>query len=303
MFDYQNFLPRYIAGGNPSNDTLTHYNAEIDNFLNWCNANSYDALKDIEEAEAFQYLDYLSKEDYSAASINLKICAARTFYFVAIRLKIISFNPFDNVKPKKPAYDDGDIDYFTMEELKEICTSILNRDDPTAKRDLAIFMLMSVEGLRTVEIHRLNDKDIFWDKGNILDHGKGKDSYIYPCQDSLDILKSYIETRPEPITDEQGKPTFIGYSQKFFGQRISRNGIRWSINHILLTAGKKEKGRSCHTLRHSCGTNLYEETKDLRLVQETLRHTDPQTTSRYAHIVNRKTERKTAIISPVKDKK
>ncbi len=302
MFDYQNFLPRYIAGGSPSEDTLKHYNTEIDNFLNWCTDNGYNPLEDVEEQEAFQYLDYLSKAEYSAASINLKICAARTFYFVAIRLKITRFNPFENVKPKKPAYDDTDFDYFTLEELKEICNSITSRNDPTAKRDLAIFMLMSVEGLRTVEIHRLNDSDISFEKGSIFIHGKGKDSYIYPCKDSMDILKNYIDNRPSPSADEFGTPTFIGYSAKFFGQRISRNGIRWSINHILLAVDKKKKGSSCHTLRHSCGTNLYTETKDLRLVQETLRHTDPKTASRYAHIIDRQTERKTSIISPFQDK-
>ena len=300
MFDYQDFLPRYIAGGAPAEDTLKHYNSEIDNFLCWCNDNGYDPMKDIEEQEAFQYLDYLNKQDYSASSVNLKICAARTYYHVAIKLNQCADNPFANVKPKKPVYDDSDFDYFNLEELQEICHSIMKRNDPTAKRDLAIFILMSVEGLRTIEIHRLNDQDINWNKGAILIHGKGKDSYIYPCQDSMEVLKNYIDSRPSPTPDADGTPTFIGYTPKFFGQRISRNGIRWSINHILLAVDKKKKGSSCHTLRHSCGTNLYSETKDLRLVQETLRHTDPQTTARYSHVVDRSTNRRTSAISPLK---
>lgn len=298
MFDYQDFLPRYVAGGAPTEDTLKHYNTEIDNFLIWCNDNGYSPMKDIEEQEAFQYLDYLNKQNYSAASVNLKICAARTYYHVAIKLNQCSDNPFANVKPKKPVYDDSDFDYFNLEELKEICNSIMKRNDPTAKRDLAIFVLMSVEGLRTIEIHRLNDQDINWNKGAILIHGKGKDSYIYPCEDSFRVLKNYIESRPAPTPDTDGTPTFIGYTPKFFGQRISRNGIRWSINHILLSVDKKKKGSSCHTLRHSCGTNLYTETKDLRLVQETLRHTDPQTTARYSHVVDRSANRRTSAISP-----
>lgn len=298
--DIKESIPLYIAGGTPTEDTLKHYNTEIDNFLIWCSENNYNELKDIDEQTAFQYLDYLNKQEYSAASVNLKICAARTYYHVAIKLKQCDENPFADVKPKKPSYDDTDFDFLTVEDLHEICDSITARTDPTAKRDLAIVMLMAVEGLRTVEIHRMSDNDINWTRKSILIHGKGKDSYIYPCQDTFEILEQYIKNRPDPIKDNFGTPTFIGFSPKFFGQRISRNGIRWSINHILLAVDKKKKGSSCHTLRHSCGTNLYNETKDLRLVQETLRHSDPQTAARYAHITERLNERKTAAISPIK---
>lgn len=301
MFDYQDNLSRYIAGGRPSADTLNHYNAEIENFLSWCSGNGYNALTDITDAEAFQYLDYLNQKGYAEASICLKISAAKTFYFVAQKLNQISFNPFNGVQPKQPSRDDADFDFFTVEDLKEICDSILKRNDPTANRDIAIVMLMSVEGLRTVEIHRMNDEDFRPNTNSILIHGKGRDSFIYPCEDTLKALNKYLETRPAPVKDADGTPTFIGFSPKFFGVRISRNGVRWAINHILLAVDKKKKGSSCHTLRHSCGTNLYAETKDLRLVQETLRQKDPQTTARYAHVVERTSERPTGTISPLRE--
>lgn len=299
MFNYKEVLPRYIAGGRPAEVTIEHYNAEIDNFLNWCSDNGYKPLTDIREQEAFQYLDFLKNSNFADASICLKIAAARTFYFVACKLRRADENPFDAVKPKKPAYDDADFQYFNLDDLQEICNSILKRNDSTAKRDLAIVMLMAVEGLRTVEIHRMNDEDFNFTNNSIKIHGKGRDNFIFPCQDTMDVLNAYFLSRPQPIKDEQGTPTFTGYSPKFFGARISRNGIRWAINHILLAVDKKKKGSSCHTLRHSCGTNLYAETKDLRLVQETLRHTDPQTTARYAHVAEKIADRKTAAISPL----
>lgn len=291
-------LPRYVAGGRPSVDTLEHYNAEIEHFFKWCSDNAFEPLKDIDEPTAFLYLDFLSKNGYADSSICLKISAAKTVYFVAQRLGLIEKNPFEYVRPRKPVNVDENFAYFNLDDLKEIYQSILRRHDPTARRDLAIVMLMSVEGLRTVEIHRMSDEDFNWNNQSILIHGKGSNAYIYPCQDSLDVLNLYLETRPRPIPDEDGTPTFIGFSQKFFGKRISRNGIRWSINHVLAAVDKKTKGNSCHTLRHSCGTNLYAETKDLRLVQETLRHADPMTTARYAHVIDRPEERPTSSISP-----
>lgn len=301
MFDFKDKLSRFIAGGSPSQDTLRHYNLEIDNFLNWCKDNAYDPLVDVEDMEAFQYLDYLNGQQYSLASINLKISAAKTFYHVANKLKLISSNPFASVKPKRPTYDDTDFSFFDLDAINNICQSIMKRGDSSSTRDLAIVMLMAVEGLRTVEIHRMCDSDINFDRKSIFIHGKGKDSYIYPCQDTWTVLEKYLKSRPEPQNDEYGTPTFIGFTKQYYGARISRNGIRWSINHILLATNYKTKGNSCHTLRHSCGTNLYAETKDLRLVQETLRHSDPSTTSRYAHVTERLTERKTENISPFKD--
>lgn len=298
MFDYKSKLPMFIAGGAPSDDTLKHYNAEIDNFLNWCKGNAYPPLN-LTEEDALQYLQYLNAKNYAPASINLKLAAAKTFYHVAQKLHYIQNNPFAEVKSKKPSYDDADFDFLTVEELSDICQNILERQDISAKRDLSIVMLMSVEGLRTVEIHRMNEQDINWNNKSILIHGKGRDSYIYPCQDTLNVLKSYLDERPPAVGDELGKPVFVGFSKSFYACRISRNGIRWAINHILTLAGKKRDGASCHMLRHSCGTNLYEETKDLRLVQETLRQKSPQIAARYAHVSKRREERKTAKISPL----
>ena len=63
----------------------------------------------------------------------------------------------------------------------------------------------------------------------------------------------------------------------------SRNSIRDIMNRIL---------------RHSCGTNLYSETKDIRLVQEQLRHSDPKMTARYAHVHERMTNRHTEKLAP-----
>ena len=43
-------------------------------------------------------------------------------------------------------------------------------------------------------------------------------------------------------------------------------------------------GRGFHALRHSCGTRLYEATKDLLVVQRHLRHSSARTTELYAHL-------------------
>lgn len=300
MFDYKQYLPSYIAHGKPSSDTLRHYEDEIDNYLEWLDGNAYEALE-IDEDDARRYLQFLYDRGYADASVNIKIAAVRSFYHIACKLRIIDANPFKDVKPKAPAYDDTDFEFLNPEEIRDICIMLSSTAGTRAinLRDLAIVMLMAVEGLRTVEVHRMSDEDINIARKCILIHGKGRDGFIFPCEDTFNIIQRYIKARPAPITDDAGTPTFVSMASNYIGARITRTGIRWAINHVLIAADKKKDGASCHMLRHSCGTNLYAATKDLRLVQETLRQKDPAVTARYTHVQDRIQNRPTQQLSPL----
>ena len=101
--------------------------------------------------------------------------------------------------------------------------------------------------------------------------------------------------------DQEGEvtPTIISFSHRRVGKRITRSGLRKIVNTALEWAGVKYPGHACHALRHSCGTNLYHETKDIRVVQETLRHKSPVMTARYSHVDERMVKRPTKNIAPV----
>lgn len=296
-FDYKEYLPLYVAHGNPSDDTIRHYTEEIDNYRQWVQDSGYDEFN-MSDFDARQYVRYLVERGYSDASINIKTSAVKAFYHIATATRHTPVNPFIDIRVKSPVYDDADFFFLTTEEIAQICSHYQNTTSQTALRNLAIIMLMAVEGLRTVEVHRMSDTDYNKRTKSLLVHGKGHDGFIYPCEDTIIALRNYALRRPRPIVDELGKPTFVSMSTANKGQRISRNGIRWAINNILREHGKKHEHASCHMLRHSCGTNLYAATKDLRLVQETLRHKDPAVTARYAHVQDRLEHRATARISP-----
>ena len=152
--------------------------------------------------------------------------------------------------------------------------------------------------MRRVEVHRANREDIDFKNSTILIHGKGHERRIFPAPATMDILCEYLAACPENIQQEGGTPLILSDSNNHIGGRISRNGIAYIMNRALIAAGLKAPGVSCHAFRHSCGTNLYAATKDLRLVQETLGHSDPKTTTRYAHLGDRLKNRNTAEIVP-----
>ena len=103
--------------------------------------------------------------------------------------------------------------------------------------------------------------------------------------------------RPDSKKEGPLTPTIVSDYRHHY-RRISRDGLVRIMNWALEKCNLKHKGYSCHVMRHSCGSNLYAETKDLRVVQEQLRHRDPKMTAKYAHVQERMTHRHTQKLAP-----
>lgn len=293
---YKQYLPRYIARMNPSKDTLATYYSAIDQFIEWCKANDITPL-DLGDYQGRVFVEWLTRQHYSLASIANKVIAVRNFFSAALRLGFLEINPFEDISVNTSA-SEGSISFFTTEEIYQIVQVFeQEKDDFTSARNLAMLYLMGIEGLRNVEVHRMNREDIDWSKETIHIHGKGHERMIYPCRETIDRIRSYLAVCIKP-KDSLPTPLFLTNSRAWYGQRISRNGIRHVMNTAEKMVGLKKSGNSCHIFRHSVGTNLYAATKDLRLVQETLGHRDPKMTAKYAHMNERMEQRLTGILVP-----
>ena len=295
---YREFLPQYVSNGRPSDDTLKTYYSSIDQFLKWCAFPNRNPLQ-FHDTQIRIYRNWLYKRNYKDATVAIKMIAIRCFYTAAVRLNIINSSPCNHIEI--PYVEQQEMVYFfTPDQLFEIVQVFNDADSSFVKcRNTAILYLMGVEGLRNVEIHRMNREDVAIGTGSILIRGKGHNRYIYPCNDTMKVLTDYINVCPEPKKSAGSlTPMFLSDSGVNDNGRLSRNGIRYIMNQALEKAGYKKEGVSCHVFRHSVGTNLYAATKDLRLVQETLGHRDPKTTTRYAHLQERMTRRLTERIVP-----
>jgi len=84
-------------------------------------------------------------------------------------------------------------------------------------------------------------------------------------------------------------PIIVSLAGNNRGKRLSRDGVRKIVNRYLeqigLRCARDELKLSNHALRHTFATQVYASTRDLRLVQQALGHQNPQTTARYAHLV------------------
>lgn len=299
--NYMSFLIRFISNGRPAHDTIYTYAASINQFLKWCQKNKRHALT-FHEYQIIMYRDYLYNREYKADTIANKLVAVRAFYQGAIKLNLIKQNPVESVSVKR---DDTNLDItyaFTQEQMNAIFDFCNKIDNSLMRyRNIVIFALMGIEGLRRIEISRANIEDINWNVNVMLIRGKGHHGLIYPSNFTITMLKKYCELlseyNPDKVPYTSG-PLIISISHNSVYKRLTRDGVAHIAKTTLEALGLHQKGTRCHIFRHTCGTNLYAQTKDLRLVQETLRHRNPSTTARYTHVLDRLGRRYTEVISP-----
>ena len=296
---YATFLPRYIAHGNPSKNTMHSYCSWIDHFIGWCLDNKQHPLA-VTDYQLRLFREHLLESHYQPDTNHTAFMAVRSFFATAIHLGLISVNPCQEVSVPS-ATSHNLLNFYSQEQMTKICSIFEQEENLFLRyRNMLILYLMGVEGMRNIEVHRLCREDVRWDIKVIMVRGKGaagRMDPIYPCAETFALLQAYIDAIPsDKEIKKEGAltPLILSDSRNNSLGRISRNGLRYIMNNALRLAGLKHEGQSCHILRHSCGTNLYQQTKDLRVVQETLRHRDPKITARYAHVNQQMSNRVTS---------
>lgn len=165
------------------------------------------------------------------------------------------------------------------EAEQEALLDQLNPRYQSPHRNLTMLRLMLATGLRAGEVVALRPEHIDLDTCRlIVREGKGaKDRTLWFSDEIREAVEEWLERRPD---SEWLFPTRDG------GQ-LSTRYLRAMVSRIAEEAEISEADRvSPHTLRHTFATELYRETKNLRLVQKALGHASIQTTQIYTHIVD-----------------
>jgi site-specific recombinase XerD len=154
-------------------------------------------------------------------------------------------------------------------------------------------------GLRLLEGARLQVPDIDGDRKLVHIHGKRrKDRYVPLPDATLQLLRAHWRTHRNPLwlfptttrshdgvlSDPAVGPISRCSLQSAFGSAVKQSGVH--------------KRAHVHTLRHSYATHLLEAGVNLRLIQEYLGHTSPQTTAIYTHLTR---ELREGALQPIND--
>lgn len=147
-------------------------------------------------------------------------------------------------------------------------------------RMYAVVWLMVGCGLRCIEVSRLDLRD--WDREThaITVRGKADHERSIPVPTPVRLaLEEYMRER-----GEGHGPLILGEGSKSpADRRISARWLSKRVARQCVTAGihVPGDGRTAHSLRHTCASDVLEKCHDVRVVQELLGHQSLETTQIY----------------------
>lgn len=291
----QNWLDMYSRS---SKDTITRITREICVFFNAIKAKS---VQDVENFKA-EDISKLYRESkvyrWSNNTTNSYIGTAKLFYKWANTNGVIKQN--NAIFTIKRLKNDAEPKYCPpREDMHKIIDAIIKHTKKKRLRVMVKTCLMA--GLRRQEVCNLKIKDLM--EGQIRVYGKGsKVRFQMVSQELLDAIWDYVLT--ERAVDMANYKKLGGNDLDYIfvsnvadsgkisktkdltnGNKVCPTSFYQQVKNICEKANV-EKGEkiSPHTLRHFFGTSIYEQTLDLALTQEAMRHSDMSTTRRYVHV-------------------
>jgi integrase/recombinase XerD len=140
-------------------------------------------------------------------------------------------------------------------------------------------------GLRLMEGAWLQVPDVDGERTLLHIHGKRrKDRYVPLPDATLRLLREYWRTHRNPLwLFPTGTRSGVAPLNDPTVGPISRASLQSAFGRALKQSGIHKRAH-VHTLRHSYATHLLEAGVNLRLIQEYLGHTSPQTTAIYTHL-------------------
>ena len=234
-------------------------------------------LQSIELTDAYEYMNYLQRERGNNAAARARKCSSLKGFFKYITQKMhyLDKDPVEQleVPKRKKALPK----YLTLEQSIELLNAV---EGENRERDYAIITLFLNCGLRVSEMAGLNYTDIRTDN-TIRVLGKGnKERVIYLNSACINAVNDYMRVRPvDGVKDKNA--LFISRNHR----RMSVKTIQAMVYKYLEKIGLSAQGYSCHKLRHTAATLMYQHGGvDVRVLKEVLGHENLGTTEIYTHL-------------------
>ncbi|CAM3663517.1 site-specific tyrosine recombinase/integron integrase [Erysipelothrix urinaevulpis] len=272
------FINQQTVTNTGSVHTEDAYRSDINQYLEFFEG---EDLLNIDQSNAFEYLNALYKMELAPTTIARKVSALRSFFKFMQMNYGATMNPFNQIKVQSPSQKLPR--FLTKQELNNL---LLSCDDSVlGKRNRLMFELMYASGLRVSECVGLQLKDIQQKERVILVEGKGSKerlAFYYPSL-SLKISEYLSELRPLLMKQESHDFVFVNAN----GKPLSPRGFQYALAKQAKIAGLKQRVHP-HMLRHSFATHLLDQGANLRVVQSLLGHESLSTTQIYTHVSQEK---------------
>lgn len=239
----------------------------LDAELSWESVDS-DVIRD--------WMESMMDKANSAATVNRRLSALRSFYRYGMRQGLVEANPARDITgPKKGK----PLPQFVKEgEMNRLIDDVSWGDTFKDTRARTIIILLYETGMRASELTGLDDGMVDMATRQLKVTGKRNKQRLIPFGEELAAqLQAYIRQRDQEVA-RQDDALFV--SDK--GQRLSYQQLRSEVRRCLSMVTTIKK-RSPHVLRHSFATAMLNNEAGLESVKKLLGHESLSTTEIYTH--------------------
>ena len=255
-------------------------------------------VKTVTLMDAYEFMNFLSRERFNSATSRARKCSAlkQFFNYLTVKKHYLDSDPMSELEiPKtKKALPK----YLTLEQSIDLLNSV---DGKFKERDYCILTLFLNCGIRLAELVALNMSSIRSDNTMVV-LGKGnKERIVYLNDACISALNDWRKVRPNDGLKDRDA-LFVSSHHK----RLSREMVQKTVQKYLEKIGLDAQGYSCHKLRHTAATLMYQHGEvDIRVLKDVLGHENLGTTQIYTHINSSQLEKASKLnpLSGVKKKK
>lgn len=299
LIDAPSYVEDYYNGlmvNNMSHQSIESYITYLFNFLNFMEEKGID-ISNPRNFTTREITAYFADKRYvvkrgelhkTSGSYKATVHSAlKSFFTFCSNSDLVDKIVLDNIKRATAKNDTTPQDYLTMEEVNKVLQAIEDgvgnarakgKQKKWKNRDKCIFLLMITTGIRITALTEIDVWSFNEDYSVLTYVDKGDKATQALIPESVrPYLEKWSMERYELLNyDMQVDPFFIS-NQK---TRITQKGVSHIIEKYVSVLGE-DRHITPHRLRASFAINLYESTKDIKLVCDCMNHSNITTTSHY----------------------
>lgn len=279
------FCEEWLRISNRSLKTIAAYRVDLDQFSEI--AGKASELESVSRRTVERWILDLQQRGYRPASLRRKMASLRGFFRHFVERGTLRESPVAGIRvsfsapTKLPRIVDQDDLASLLRSLERGVESAMfgSMARTCALRDLAVFRILAVTGIRVAELCHLTVQDVLESGSTLRIHGKGSRERLAFLALPLDrsCLEEYMLVRHQ--LRPQNQSLFLNAR----GLSLTTEGVRGILHGACRTVGVNKR-ITPHMLRHTAATSLLENGADLRIVQTYLGHSSIRSTERYTHL-------------------
>ncbi len=266
----------YLESKSLSDNTVKNYFRDLIDYFIYLKLNDLSPTKSIEPKHIRKMLSFLIDKGFSKVSISRKISAIKSYTTFLEKFNYSKNNYSELISIPKKSKSLPKV--MTKKEVSQLIKHVEMNTKKNLRDDALIELLYST-GLRVSEVANLKLKDINLKKSEIKILGKGnKERIVIFNNKSKEKIISYLKNDKRYISIKTE-----ALFQNKFKEALSTRSIQRILKKYLNFSGINSK-YSTHTLRHTFATHLLEGGADIKVIQQLMGHSSPETTKIYTHV-------------------